>query len=227
MTTQQAIDALHALPRMGGAPALTRMQNLLAHLGHPEAELSCVHIAGTNGKGSLAAMVSSILTKAGYKIGLTVSPFVTDFRERFQINGEMIPPRTLTTLAQKVLHAVEQIREEGGESPVEFEAVTALALLWFAREKCNLVVLETGLGGRCDATNAVPRTLVAAITKIGLDHTEILGDTVAKVPPKRRASSSRAARWCVTRTSPKTRWRLSPPPQNGPASGWWCRTRRI
>ena len=181
MTTQQAIDALHALPRMGGAPTLTRMQNLLAHLGNPEAELPCVHIAGTNGKGSLAAMVSSILTKAGYKTGLTVSPFVTDFRERFQINGEMIPPRTLTTLARKVLNAVEEIKTEGGECPVEFEAVTALALLWFAREKCDLVVLETGLGGRCDATNAVPRTLVAAITKIGLDHTEILGDTVAKI----------------------------------------------
>ena len=106
---------------------------------------------------------------------------MVDFRERFQIDGEMIPPRTLASLAGKVLDAVEQIRQEGGESPVQFEAVTALALLWFAREKCDLVVLETGLGGRFDATNAVPHTLVAAITRIGYDHMELLGDTLDKI----------------------------------------------
>ena len=182
MTTQQAIEALHALPRLGqGAPGLARMQNLMDYLGNPEKDLQCIHIAGTNGKGSLAAMTSSILTAAGYKPGLTISPYVVDFRERFQIDGEMIPPRTLANLAQKVLDAIDAIELEGGEIPVQFEAVTALALLWFAREKCDLVVLETGLGGRCDATNIVPNKLVAAITKIGLDHTEILGDTLDKI----------------------------------------------
>ena len=182
MTTQQAIEALHALPRLGqGAPGLARMQNLMDHLGNPEKDLQCIHIAGTNGKGSLAAMTSSILIAAGYKTGLTISPYVVDFRERFQIDGEMIPPRTLASLAQKVLDAIDAIELEGGEIPVQFEAVTALALLWFAREKCDLVVLETGLGGRCDATNIVPNKLVAAITKIGLDHTEILGDTLDKI----------------------------------------------
>ena len=182
MTTQQAIDALHALPRMGsGAPGLARMQNLMNHLGNPENDLQCIHIAGTNGKGSLAAMTSAILTAAGYKTGLTISPYVVDFRERFQIDGEMIPPRTLVSLTQKVMDAVDAIEVEGGEKPVEFEAVTALALLWFAREKCDLVVLETGLGGRCDATNIVPHKLVAAITKIGYDHMEILGDTLDKI----------------------------------------------
>lgn len=182
MTTQQAIEALHALPRMGqGAPGLARMQNLCDHLGNPEKELQCIHIAGTNGKGSLAAMASSILTAAGYKTGLTISPYVVDFRERFQIDGEMIPPRTLANLAEKVLDAIDAIEAEGGEKPVEFEAVTALAFLWFAREKCDLVVLETGLGGRCDATNVVPHKLVAAITKIGYDHMEVLGDTLDKI----------------------------------------------
>ena len=178
MTTQQAIEALHALPRMGqGKPGLARMQ----HLDNPEKELQCIHIAGTNGKGSLAAMTSSILTAAGYKTGLTISPYVVDFRERFQIDGEMISPRTLASLTQKVMDAVDAIEAEGGEKPVEFEAVTALALLWFAREKCDLVVLETGLGGRCDATNVVPHKLVAAITKIGYDHMEVLGDTLDKI----------------------------------------------
>lgn len=182
MTTQQAIEALHALPRMGqGAPGLAQMQNLCDHLGNPEKELQCIHIAGTNGKGSLAAMTSSILTAAGYKTGLTISPYVVDFRERFQIDGEMIPPRTLANLTEKVLDAIDAIEAEGGEKPVEFEAVTALAFLWFAREKCDLVVLETGLGGRCDATNVVPHKLVAAITKIGYDHMEVLGDTLDKI----------------------------------------------
>ena len=182
MTTQQAIEALHALPRMGqGAPGLARMQNLCDHLGNPEKELQCIHIAGTNGKGSLAAMTSSILTAAGYKTGLTISPYVVDFRERFQIDGEMIPPRTLANLTEKVLDAIDTIEAEGGEKPVEFEAVTALAFLWFAREKCDLVVLETGLGGRCDATNVVPHKLVAAITKISYDHMEVLGDTLDKI----------------------------------------------
>lgn len=182
MTTQQAIEALHALPRMGqGAPGLARMQNLCDHLGNPEKELQCIHIAGTNGKGSLAAMTSSILTAAGYKTGLTISPYVVDFRERFQIDGEMIPPRTLANLTEKVIDAIDAIEAEGGEKPVEFEAVTALAFLWFAREKCDLVVLETGLGGRCDATNVVPHKLVAAITKIGYDHMEVLGDTLDKI----------------------------------------------
>ena len=138
MTTQQAIEALHALPRLGsGKPGLARMQNLLDHLGNPEKELQCIHIAGTNGKGSLAAMTASILTAAGYKTGLTISPYVVDFRERFQIDGEMISPRKLTALAQKVLDAAETILQEGGEGPVQFEAVTALALLWFAQEKCD------------------------------------------------------------------------------------------
>lgn len=182
MTTQQAIAALHALPRLGnGRPGLDRMHNLLDHLGNPEKDLQCIHIAGTNGKGSLAAMTASILTAAGYKTGLTISPFVVEFRERFQIDGQMIPPRTLAQLTEKVMDAIDDIRQEGGETPVEFEAVTAVALLWFAREKCDLVVLETGLGGRYDATNAVPHTLVAAITRIGYDHTELLGDTLDKI----------------------------------------------
>lgn len=182
MTEQQAIDAIHALPRMAaGGASLTRMKSLLARLGNPDQKLKCIHIAGTNGKGTLAAMTSSILTHAGYKTGLTISPFVLCFRERFQIDGVMMPPRTLASLTQKVLNAAEAMKADGEEGPVEFEAVTALALLWFAREKCDFVVLETGLGGRCDATNAVSNKLIAAITQIGMDHTEILGDTLAEI----------------------------------------------
>ena len=143
MTTQQAIEALHALPRLGqGAPGLARMQNLMDHLGNPEKDLQCIHIAGTNGKGSLAAMTSSILTAAGYKTGLTISPYVLDFRERFQIDGEMIPPRTLANLAQKVLdairagRAIELIFADGEANPPRtFEprqlVFDAFTLGWF------------------------------------------------------------------------------------------------
>lgn len=174
-----AVQAIHSLPRMG-QPTLRRMHALLAALGNPEQNLRCIHIAGTNGKGTLAAMTSSILTHAGYKTGLTVSPYVIDFRERFQIDGEMIPPDTLAALAGEVLAAAD-VLSANGEGPVEFEVVTAIALLWFAREKCDFVVLETGLGGRYDATNAIPAPLVAAITRIGLDHTELLGDTLPQI----------------------------------------------
>ena len=181
MTIEEARTLIRGVEWRGSRPGLSRVRELLHRIGDPQDTLQFVHIAGTNGKGSLAAMTSSILTAAGYKTGLTISPYVVDFRERFQIDGEMIPPRTLANLTEKVLDAIDAIEAEGGEKPVEFEAVTALAFLWFAREKCDLVVLETGLGGRCDATNVVPHKLVAAITKIGYDHMEVLGDTLDKI----------------------------------------------
>ena len=172
-----ALDWLQSLPRLSGEPGLDRMKALLAALGNPQKRGRYVHIAGTNGKGSVAAFTANILQKAGFKTGLTISPYVLDFRERFQIDGQMIPPETLERLAAKVRAAAETL----AETPVQFEAVTALALCWFDEEHCDVAVLETGLGGRFDATNAVENTLVAAITRIDLDHTELLGDTVEKI----------------------------------------------
>lgn len=177
MKEQEAIEYLHSLPRLGGAPTLRRMRALLAALGDPQKALPMVHIAGTNGKGTVAALTASVLQKAGYKAGLTISPYVLEFRERFQIGGQMIPPDQLAALTQEVQAAAAKLEEP----PVEFEAVTALALLWFSRQQCDIAVLETGLGGRYDATNAIPPPLVAAITCIGLDHTELLGDTLEKI----------------------------------------------
>ena len=119
MTEQQAIEALHALPRLPRSGAsLERMQALLDHLGNPEKQFKCIHIAGTNGKGTLAAMTSSILTHAGYKTGLTISPYVLNFRERFQINGQMMSPRTLASLTRKVLDAADAIIAEDRKSVV-------------------------------------------------------------------------------------------------------------
>ena len=172
-----ALDWLQSLPRLSGEPGLDRMKALLAALGDPQKRGRYVHIAGTNGKGSVAGFTANILQKAGFKTGLTISPYVLDFRERFQINGQMIPPDDLERLAAKVRAAAETL----AETPVQFEAVTALALCWFDEEQCDIAVLETGLGGRFDATNAVENTLVAAITRIDLDHTELLGGTVEKI----------------------------------------------
>ena len=192
---QTALEWLQSLPRLAGAPGLDRMKALLAALGDPQKRGRYVHIAGTNGKGSVAAFTSNILQKAGFKTGLTISPYVLDFRERFQINGQMIPPDALERLAGKVRAAAETL----GETPVQFEAVTALALCWFDEECCDIAVLETGLGGRFDATNAVENTLVAAITRIDLDHTELLGDTVEKIAAEKAGIVKPG---CITVTYP-------------------------
>lgn len=181
MTAAQTIQALQSLPRMGGGgEGPQRMDLLLDRLGNPQEKLKFIHVAGTNGKGTVCAITANILTRAGYKTGLTISPYVVDFRERFQIDGRLIPMRTLSALGGKVLDACAALAQEG-RTMGQFEAVTALAILWFAAEKCDFVVLETGLGGRLDPTNGVGNTLVAAITRIGLDHTQLLGDTLDKI----------------------------------------------
>lgn len=174
---------LQNLPRISGQAGLGRINALLAALGNPENDCKYVHIAGTNGKGTLAALTSSILQQAGLKTGLTISPYVLEFRERFQIDGQMIPHDTLEELAQRIHAAAETLPEV----PAQFEAITALAFLWFSQQQCDIVVLETGIGGRCDATNAIKNTLVAAITRIDLDHTDMLGDTLAAIAGEKAA----------------------------------------
>lgn len=170
-------DWLRQLPRLQGKPGLHRMKALMDKLGNPQNQMDFVHVAGTNGKGTVATLTANILKSAGYKTGLTISPYVVDFRERFQINGEMISAQELERLAGQVRKAADALPEQ----PAQFEAVTALALLYFCENGCDIAVLETGLGGKYDATNIVTRTRVAAITRIDLDHTELLGDTLEQI----------------------------------------------
>ncbi len=149
-------------------------------LNNPQKDLKFVHIAGTNGKGSTSTMCANALCDAGYKTGLYISPFVNDFRERIQINGEMISKERLCELVEKLKPICDEFMNSGNVI-TEFEFITALAFVYYKEENCDVVCLEVGLGGRFDATNVIDPPLVSVITSIGLDHTAILGDTVEKI----------------------------------------------
>ena len=180
MTYEEAVKTIDSLLVFGSKPGLERVKELVERIGAPDQQLKFVHVAGTNGKGSVCAYVSSILKSAGYKTGLFISPYVLEFRERFQINGEMIPYDTLAALVEEIYPVVLAMKDEG-KIITEFEMVLAVALQWYAREQCDIVVLETGLGGRFDATNIIDTPLASVIMSISLDHTAILGDTVEKI----------------------------------------------
>ena len=181
MQYEEALAWVHSLPRLRSAPGPQNERALLQALGRPQDALKFVHVAGTNGKGSAVLMLASVLKAAGLRVGATVSPFVLDFRERFQLNGEMISREACAGILTQVRGALEQMPPAQREQIAEFDAVTAAALPWFAQQRCDIVCLETGLGGRLDATNAVDNTLVACIMAIGKDHTELLGHTYAGI----------------------------------------------
>ena len=177
MNYEEALQYIHAVSWTGSRPGLARITELMERLGHPERGLKFIHIVGTNGKGSTAAMLSSVLTRAGYKTGLFISPWVIDFRERMQLNGEMISPEALAAETA----SVQPFAEAMADPPTEFELITGVALKWFADEGADIVVLEAGMGGELDATNVIPAPEAAVFTNIGLDHTEYLGDTVEAI----------------------------------------------
>lgn len=160
---------------------LERIESLLDRMGRPQDKLKFVHVAGTNGKGSTSAYISSILTQAGYKTGLFTSPYIITFEERIRVNGEMIPASDLREVTLFVREHAEAIARETGEHPTEFELMTAVALEHFARSGCDIAVLEVGLGGTLDSTNVIAAPEVCVITRIGLDHTALLGDTYEQI----------------------------------------------
>ena len=177
MNAQEAIAYIHSVFWKGSIPGLGRTQTLLAKMGNPEKKLKFVHIAGTNGKGSTAAMTASILQKAGYRTGLYTSPYIYRFNERMQVNGQQIEDEELAQITEYVKPLADSMEE----SPTEFELVSCIAFEYFLRQKCDIVVLEVGMGGALDSTNVIPVPEVAVITNIGLDHTDVLGDTVEKI----------------------------------------------
>ncbi|NGM17971.1 bifunctional folylpolyglutamate synthase/dihydrofolate synthase [Eggerthellaceae bacterium zg-893] len=160
---------------------LERIRALMEALGHPERRLRFVHVAGTNGKGSTCAYLASMLQTAGHRVGMFTSPYIERFEERIQLNGVPISPDDLRRVTLAVRDAAEAVAAATGDHPTEFELMTAVAFTYFDQEQCDLVVAEVGLGGRLDSTNVIERPETAVITRIGLDHTDVLGDTLAAV----------------------------------------------
>ena len=175
-----AIDKIHSLDKFGSRPGLDRIKRFLDILGNPQDKLRFIHVAGTNGKGSVCRLISSVLTEAGYKTGLFISPYIVDFRERIQINNEMISEKLLGEVVERTFPIVLELREQDCVI-TEFEYVMALEFLIHAEAGCDVVVLETGMGGLLDCTNVIKPPLCTVITKIGLDHTAVLGDTIEKI----------------------------------------------
>lgn len=177
MTGQEAVAYIDTFQWQAHAPGLERIRTLLHALGDPQKELKFVHVAGTNGKGSVCAYLASVLRCAGYRVGLCTSPFLEDFRERIQVDGELIPPETLGELTELARLAAEAMEDH----PTEFELITAVAMLYFRRCRCDIVVLEVGLGGALDASNVIDVPEAAVITVMGMDHAAILGPTLGDI----------------------------------------------
>ena len=177
MNVNEAIAYIHSVFWKGSTPGLHRTQELLAKMGNPEKKLKFVHIAGTNGKGSTASMTASILRQAGYKVGLYTSPYIYRFHERMQVNGVEISDEDLIAVTE----FVKPLAQSMAVSPTEFELVCCIAFEYFARQNCDIMVLEVGMGGAFDATNIIECPEVAVITNIGLDHTDFLGNTLEEI----------------------------------------------
>ena len=179
MTYTQALDFIHSTCWKGSRPGLERTIELTDRLGRPQDRLKFIHVAGTNGKGSTSAMLAAILQKAGYTVGLYTSPFIIRFNERMRVDGQDIPDGELAEITEFVKPHAEAMTD----TPTEFELITAIALVYFARHACDYVVFEVGMGGRLDSTNIIsPETVAASvITGIAMDHTAFLGDTPEKI----------------------------------------------
>lgn len=177
MTYQEAIDFIHAADWKGSVLGLERIIELMDILGNPQDTLKFVHVAGTNGKGSTSVMLSTILAKSGYKTGLYTSPHLQKYNERIKVNGVDISDEDLIWAAEEVQAAVSKM----ADVPTEFERFTAMSLVYFAKQACDIVVFEVGLGGRMDSTNLIHAPEVAIIANLGLEHTEVLGDTIEKI----------------------------------------------
>ena len=177
MNYEETLKYIHKVSWTGSRPGLERTEELLSMMGNPQNKLKYIHVAGTNGKGSVCSMLSTVLRRAGYKTGLYTSPFVRYFNERMMIDGQMISNEELSCITEYV----KQFADKMEDVPTEFELITAIAFEYFSRNKCDIVVLETGMGGRLDSTNIINTTVLSVITGIALDHTAYLGDTLGAI----------------------------------------------
>lgn len=181
MTFNEVMDYVEELKRYGSVPGLTGIKNLCDKLGNPQQELQFIHIAGTNGKGSVLAFISEIVKAAGYRTGRYISPTLFEYRERIQINGRPISKKELCRQMTLIRNICQELVREGNAHPTAFEIETAMAFQYFKEQNCRIVVLETGLGGLLDATNIISNTLVAVITSISPDHMGVLGKNLTEI----------------------------------------------
>jgi dihydrofolate synthase/folylpolyglutamate synthase len=181
MTYEEAVSYIESIRTFGTKPGLRRVRALCAALGNPQDRLRAIHVTGTNGKGSTASFCRAILQAAGYKTGLFMSPYVDDFRERIQFDGDLIPKEDLIEAVERADVYVRELKNLGYMQPGQFELETAIAFDYFARKNCDFAVIEVGIGGKSDCTNILKTTDVAVFTSISLDHTASLGPTVRDI----------------------------------------------
>lgn len=181
MEYNDVISYINSIERFGSRPGLVRVQNLLRRLGNPEKNLKAIHVAGTNGKGSVSTMISYILEKSGYDVGMYTSPHLENYNERIKINNKDISDEEFATAGEKIIKACQECVENNEEHPTVFEFLTAMALLYFDEQSVDFVVLEVGLGGRYDATNVIENPLLSVITSISMDHMDVLGDSIESI----------------------------------------------
>ena len=179
--SKAAIEKIHKFERFGMILGLERMNSLLKLLGNPQDDLKIIHVAGTNGKGSICRYIYSVLQAGGYKTGLYTSPFLEVFNERIELDGKYISDEDLAVYTDRVLKCVETMTQRGEQSPTEFEVVTAIAFLYFKEKGCDYAIMEVGLGGSGDSTNVCKAPLISVIASISYDHTDRLGNTLAEI----------------------------------------------
>lgn len=180
MNYKEAREYIEHSAKFGSNLGLERTEKILELIGNPHVGLRCIHIAGTNGKGSTSAMMNSILINAGYKVGMYTSPFLEEFEERIQINNQNIPKDDLAEVVTMVSKAVKKVIELGFDHPTEFEIITCAMFLYFKLKEVDYAVIEVGLGGRLDSTNVI-KPILSIITSISMDHTNILGETLSEI----------------------------------------------
>lgn len=180
MDYKQVMDYVNNTARFGTNLGLSRTEKLLEILGEPQKKLKCIHIAGTNGKGSTTAMLNQILREAGYRVGMYTSPYIEEFEERIQVNGKNISKEELINVISRVKEAVDKVIEMGYEHPTQFEIITCAMYLYFYEQAVDYAVIEVGMGGRLDSTNVI-NPILTIITSISFDHMQVLGDTLDKI----------------------------------------------
>lgn len=181
MTVDKCIAYLEDMNKFGIDLGLQRMEELLAYMDNPHKGLACIHVAGTNGKGSITNMLQSVLRKSGLKVGLFNSPHLLDYREYFRVDNSYISDEDFVTYVERLKKAIQNMVDQGGYHPTQFEAITAMMFLYLKEKNVDIAVIEVGLGGRLDSTNVIENPLLSIISTIDLDHTHILGDTLEAI----------------------------------------------